>query len=90
MVPGAPFEIGAPPFHVSPPGCYILHTSLQFKNMAPLLVFAPPASKSWRRDWTMGVARIYAGDPLGDFPGAAKKIFQGPQKWRNFILPTQN
>jgi len=35
-----PFEIGAPPFHVWPPGCYI-HPILYFKNVAPP-VFWPP------------------------------------------------
>jgi len=38
----SPFEIGAPPFHFWPPGCYI-HPTLHFKNMAL------PAAKSWRR-----------------------------------------
>ena len=55
VVPGPPFEIGAPPLHVWPTGCCI-HPILHFKNVAPLLVFgpsfwflAPPAATSWRR-----------------------------------------
>jgi len=55
VVPGPPFEIGSPPFHVWPTGCRI-HPILHFKNVAPpfgfwplLLVFGPPAAKSWRR-----------------------------------------
>jgi len=58
VVPGAPFEIGASPFHVCPTGCCI-HPILYFKNVAPLLVFdsfwflAPSAAKSWRRTWKL-------------------------------------
>ena len=44
----APFEIGAPPFHVWPPGCCI-HPILYFKNVPPpfgfwplFVVFGPP------------------------------------------------
>jgi len=40
VVPGPPFEIGAPPFYVWLPGCYI-HPILYFKNVDPLLVFGP-------------------------------------------------
>ena len=57
VVPGPPFEICAPPFHVWPPGCCI-HLIQYFKNVVPpshfwplLLVFGPPAAKSWRRAW---------------------------------------
>jgi len=39
--PGPPFEIGAPPFHVWPLGCYI-HPILYFKNVAPPSGFWPP------------------------------------------------
>jgi len=55
VVPGSPFEIGAHPFHVWSPGCYI-HPMLYFENVAPpsgflplLLVLGPHAAKSWRR-----------------------------------------
>jgi len=48
VVPSPPFEIGAPPFHVWPTGCCI-HPTLYLKNVVPLLVFGPPAAKSWRR-----------------------------------------
>ena len=41
VVPGPPFEIGASPFHVWPPGCYI-HPILYFKNVAPPSGFWPP------------------------------------------------
>jgi len=40
VVPAPPFEIGAAPFHVWPPGCCI-HPILYFKNVAPLLFFCP-------------------------------------------------
>ena len=36
VVPGPPFEIGAPPFHVRPTVCCI-DPKLYFKNVAPLL-----------------------------------------------------
>jgi len=55
--PAQPFEIYAPSFHVWLPGCCI-HLIQYFKNVAPLsgfwpllLVFGPPAAKSWRRAW---------------------------------------
>ena len=41
VVPGPPFEIGAPPFHVWPLGCYI-HPILYFKNVALPSGFWPP------------------------------------------------
>jgi len=51
--PGGPNR--CPPFHVWPTG-YCIHSTLYFKNVAPLLFFgpsfwflAPPAAKSWRR-----------------------------------------
>jgi len=40
VVPGPPFGIDAPPFHVWPTGRCI-HPILYFKNVAPLLVFGP-------------------------------------------------
>jgi len=50
-----PFEVGAPQFHVWPPG-YCIHLKLCFKDVAPPSSFwpsiwflAPPAAKSWRR-----------------------------------------
>ena len=61
MVPGPPFEIGAPPFHVWPPGCCI-HPILYFKNVAPSSGFWPPAAKSWRRAWYM--VRESLGTPV--------------------------
>jgi len=48
VVPGPPFEIGAPPFQVRPTGCCI-HAILYFKNVTPLPVFGPHAATSWRR-----------------------------------------
>ena len=40
--PAPPFEIGAPPFHVWPTGCFI-HPILYLKNVAL------PTAASWRR-----------------------------------------
>jgi len=40
-----------PPISRLAPGCYI-HPTLYFKNVPPLLVFGPPAAKSWRRACT--------------------------------------
>ena len=40
-MPVAPFEIGALPFHIWPPGCYI-HPILYFKNVDPFWCLAPP------------------------------------------------
>jgi len=41
VVPGPPFEIGAPSFHAWPPGCYT-HPILYFLNVAPPSGFCPP------------------------------------------------
>ena len=46
--PAPPFEIGALPFHIWIPGCYI-HPILYFKMWHPFWFLAPPAAKSWRR-----------------------------------------
>jgi len=40
VVPGPPFEIGAPSFHVWLTGCCI-HPTLYFKNVPLQLVFGP-------------------------------------------------
>jgi len=40
VVPGPPFEIGAPPFHVWPPGCCI-HPIMYLKNVPPFWFLAP-------------------------------------------------
>jgi len=40
VVPGPPFEIGAPPFHVWTPGCCI-HPIQYFENVAPPSGFWP-------------------------------------------------
>jgi len=57
VVPGPPFEIGAPPFHVWTSGCCI-HPILYFKKVPTPSGFFPSflflaftAAKSWRRAW---------------------------------------
>jgi len=42
VVPGPPFEIGAPPFHGWPTGCCI-HPILYFKMRPPFWFMAPPS-----------------------------------------------
>ena len=46
MVPGPPFEIAAPLFHVWPPGCCI-HPILYFLKMRPHFCFFAPPSGFW-------------------------------------------
>jgi len=64
-VPGPPFEIVAPPFHVWLPGCCI-HPILYFKNVPPLLVFGPSF-------WSLPTLLLNPGDG----PGISMEILAG-------------
>jgi len=59
LVPGPPFEIGAPHLTFGPPVAAYIQYCMS-KLWPPLLVFgpsfwflAPPAAKSWRRAWLL-------------------------------------
>jgi len=62
--PAPPFVIGAPPFHVWPPGCCI-HPILYFKNVPPFLFFCPSI-------WFLALLLLN----LGDGPATRDEISQ--------------
>jgi len=57
VVPGPPFEICAPQFHVWPPGCCI-HPIQYFKNVAPPSGFWPILFFSHPCCWTLATAWV--------------------------------
>jgi len=86
VVPGPPFEIGAP---ISRLAHLLLHTSnTVFSKCAPpygfwpLLVFGPPpAASSWRRAWS-------GADPVRKFRGGDfSNIWQTSLSWQPSVFP---
>jgi len=72
VVPGRPFEIGVPPFHVWPTGC-CMHPILYFKNVSPLLVSSPSF-------WFLATLLLHPGD------GPVSKAGYGPHSRRFYVV----